>query len=89
MGKIKCVQIEKRVDKDDDVTISPYGYVVAIDEGEHFKVTRRFEIDLDQATDEQVDEVVKQALEWTSNSRRRLERAKEIAQKLNVTLEIK
>jgi len=89
MGKIKCVQVERRIDGDEDIAITPYGYIVAVDEGEHFKVTKRFEIDLDQATDEQVDEVVRQALEWTSKTRHRIERAKQIASKLGVPLEIK
>ena len=89
MGKIKCVQVERRIDEEDDIVIPPYAYLIVVDEGEHFKVTQRFNIDLDSITDEQLDEIVKQALEWVSNSRRRIEKAKEIALKLGVPLEIK
>ncbi|MEM1750742.1 MAG: hypothetical protein QW088_07490 [Desulfurococcaceae archaeon] len=89
MGKIKCVQVERRIYEDDDIAILPHAYIVAVDEGEHFKVTQRFEIDLDEVTDEKLNEVVRQALSWTSNSRTRLERAKQIAEKLRVPLEIK
>ncbi|MEL9929589.1 MAG: hypothetical protein QXF50_01660 [Sulfolobales archaeon] len=64
--------------------------LVAVDEEEgKFRVEKMFRIDLDKDSDERVQEIVKEAEAWISNSRKRYERALEIAEKLGITVRVK
>lgn len=85
VGKLEKLLVEKEVRRD-GVTISWRAWLLVSDESEDFREIKKFGINLDGSIEE-IMKVKKEAEEWVSVSRRRLERAKEVAKLLNVPLE--
>jgi len=87
--EIKCLEVIKDVRSDGTIKIYPLAYLVVVDREEgYYEEKTRVEIDLENDTDEKVAEKIKEALKWAPVSRKRLERAKEIANKFNIPLEV-
>ena len=91
MGKIVKLRVRKLRGRDLDLEneyIDPIAELIAVDEGEHFKVHQSFPINLDEDPDEKIQQIIKEAESWISNSRKRIARAKMIAEMLGIELEI-
>ncbi|MEM0061358.1 MAG: hypothetical protein QW726_05455 [Fervidicoccaceae archaeon] len=88
MGKIKELRIA-RMNTEEGEVISWKLKLVAVDEeGGKFREEKAFVIDLDDDTDEKVQEIVREAEAWISQSRKRYMRALEIANKLGIPLKL-
>ncbi|MEM1726587.1 MAG: hypothetical protein QXH85_05665 [Candidatus Bathyarchaeia archaeon] len=89
MGVVRKLKVIKDERSDGTIKIYPLAYLVVVDEEQrYFKESMYIEVDLEVDTIDSVIEKIKKAEDWVSVSRRRLERAKEIAEKLDIPLEV-
>ena len=91
MGKVVEIRVYRSAtdEEPDETIIVRRADLVAIDdEGEKFKVYRKFPIDLDNDPDEKIQEIIREAEAWISQSRKRYERALEIANRLGIPLKV-
>lgn len=85
MGKIQSLQLT-RYHYGEDAVIGNNAKLIVADEGEGFRESTTFEINLD-GDDEKIERIITEARAWTSRSRARLERAKALAARLGVQID--